>query len=59
MSGVEFTCFTYKSSRILLGHTISLVASVVATYSASIVESVGIHSLRDLQDTAPDPSLIT
>ena len=44
MSGVEFTCFTCKSSRIFLSHTISFVASTAATYSAS----VGTDCLREL-----------
>ena len=58
MSGVECTCFTYKSSRIFLRHTISFVASVVATYSASVVKSIGTDYLCDLQKMAPDPRLI-
>ena len=58
MSGVDCTCFTYKSSIIFLRHTISFVASAAATYSASIVESAGTYCLHDLQETAPDPRLI-
>ena len=53
MSGVDCTCFTCKSSRIFLSHTISFVASAAATYSAFIVESAGTDCLRDLQETAP------
>ena len=39
MSRVDCTCFTCKSSRIFLSHTISFVASAAATYSAFVVES--------------------
>jgi len=39
--GVDFTYFSYKSSRISVSHTISLVASATTTYSISIVESFG------------------
>ena len=58
MSGVDCTCFTCKSSRIFLSHTISFVASAAATYSAFVVESAGIDYLCDLQETTPDPRLI-
>ena len=58
MSGVDCTCFTYKYSRIFLSHNISFVASAVATYSASVVESVGTDFLCDIQEIAPDPRLI-
>jgi len=58
MSGVDCICFTYKSSRIFLSHTISFVASATATYSASVVESAGTDCLHDLQETTPDPRLI-
>jgi hypothetical protein len=49
--GVEFTCFSCKYSSIFLSHTISFVASAAATYSASVVESVGTDCLHDLQET--------
>ena len=58
MSGVDCTCFTCKSSRIFLSHTISFVASTTATYYASVVESAVTDCLRDLQETAPNPRLI-
>jgi len=58
MSGVDCTCFTCKSSRIFLSHTISSVASVAATYSSSVVESAGTDYLHDLQEIAPNPKLI-
>jgi len=48
MSGVDCTCFTYKSSIIFLSHTISFVASVAATYSTFVVESAGTNCLHDL-----------
>jgi len=48
MSGVDCTCFTYKSSRIFLGHAIYFVASAAATYLASVVDSTGTDYLRDL-----------
>ena len=58
MSGVDCICFTCKSSRIFLSHTISFVASAAATYSASVVESAGTDCLCDLQETTHDPRLI-
>ena len=58
MSGVDCTCFTYKSSSIFLSHTISFIASVAAMYSTSVVEYAGTDCLRDLQETARDPRLI-
>ena len=58
MSGVDCTCFTCKSSRIFLSHTISFVASAAAMYSASVVESAGTDCLHDLQETAPNQRLI-
>ena len=57
--GIEFTCFSCKSSKIFLSHTFSFVASSVATYSASVVESVGTDYWHDLHETTPDPRLIT
>jgi hypothetical protein len=53
--GVEFTCFSCKSSSIFLSHTISFVASTIATYFSSVVESVGTDYLCDLQETVADP----
>ena len=41
-----------------MSHAISFVASDVATYSASVVESVGIDYLCDLQGIVVDPRLI-
>src|ERR1700728_3884390 len=58
MSGVDCTCFTCKSSRIFLSHTISFVASTATTYYASVVESAVTDCLRDLQEIAPDPRVI-
>src|SRR5712692_8293743 len=57
-NGVEFSCFSCKSSSIFLSHTISFIASAAATYFASIVESAGTDCLRDLHETAADPRLI-
>jgi len=58
MIGVDCTCFTYKYSRIFLSHTISFVASAVATYSASVVESTGTNCFPDLHETIHNPRLI-
>ena len=57
-NGVEFSCFSCKSSSIFLSHTISFVASAAATYSASVVESARTDYLHDLHETAADPRLI-
>ena len=57
-NGAEFSCFSCKSSSIFLSHTISFVASVAATYSASIVESSRTDYLCDLHEIAADPRLI-
>ena len=50
--------FYLQILRIFLSHTIYLVASAAATYSASVVESARTDCLHDLQETAPDPGLI-
>ena len=52
---VEVVCFSCKSSRIFLSHTISFVCWVAATYSASVVESVGIVCFFDLQPEVDTP----
>src|SRR5882762_4773336 len=57
-NGVEFSCFSCKSSSIFLSHTISFVALAAATYSASVVEFAGTDYLRDLHETVADPRLI-
>jgi len=56
--GLEFTCFSYKSSIIFLSHTISFVTSMDATYFASVVEYVGADYLCDLQETIVDTRLM-
>jgi hypothetical protein len=56
--GVEFTCFSYKSSSIFMSHTISFVASTTATYSTLVVEFAGTDCLHDLQETTADSRLV-
>ena len=57
-SGVEETCVVCKSSRILLSHKISRVASNAAIYSASEEETVGTDYFLDFQEIALDPRCI-
>lgn len=56
--GVEFSCFSYKSSGIFLKHKIYFFSSNASTYSTSIMEYVGIHYLHYLQEIGIDPRLI-
>ena len=46
-NGVDFSCFSCKSSSIFSSHTISFVASAAATYFDSVVESSGTDCLHD------------
>lgn len=57
-SGVEEPCGVCKSSRILLSHKISRVASNAAIYSASEEETAGTDYFLDFQEIAPDPRCI-